>query len=158
MLHWVSKKIKYTFIILLVVFAILQFVGPERPATSTENPGDILQVANISPEISNMLKSACYDCHSMETKYPWYGFIAPVSWFLYGHIDHGREELNFSNWTSLDKRGKLRALKDIQEVLEEGEMPLSSYVGLHEEADLTDAQKEALMAWAKEFAGVVIKE
>jgi len=154
----VNKKSKYILIVILVFLSILQFVGPERPATATENPGDMLQVANISPEISGMLKSACYDCHSMETKYPWYASIAPVSWFLFRHIDHGREELNFSDWTTLDKRGKLRALKDIQEVLEEGEMPLSSYVKMHEEAALTDEQKEALMAWAKEFASVVIKE
>ena len=158
MLHWVSKKTKYILIVILVFLSILQFVGPERPATTTENPGDILQVANISPEISDMLKSACYDCHSMETQYPWYASIAPVSWFLYRHINHGREELNFSEWAFLDKRSKLRVLKDIQEVLEEGEMPLYSYVNMHEEAELTDAQKEALMAWAKEFAGVVIKE
>lgn len=153
-----SKKLRNIFIIVLVVLGLLQFVGPDRPVVAVDNPGDILLHANIPSEISGMLKTSCYDCHSMETKYPWYSYIAPVSWFLYSHIDHGREELNFSTWDSMDKRSKLRALKDIQEVLEEGEMPLPSYVNLHDEAALSDEQKEILITWAKDLSRQVIKE
>ncbi len=141
---------------MLVVLVILQFVGPKRPATSAQNPGDIFHQTEIPSAIGGMLKTACYDCHSMETTYPWYGYIAPVSWFLISHIDEGREELNFSDWSSLDKRSKLRALKDIQEVIEEGEMPMASYVNMHSEAALSDSQKEALMDWAKTLSREVI--
>lgn len=153
-----NRKLKYILIAIVVILGTLQLLGPERPVTSSDNPEDILVTASISSEISGILKTACYDCHSMETTYPWYGYVAPVSWFLIRHIDHGREELNFSNWTSMDKRSKLRALKDIQEVIEEGEMPLSSYVKLHGEAALSEEQKTALVDWAKEFAREVIKQ
>ncbi|XOV91459.1 MAG: heme-binding domain-containing protein [Bacteroidota bacterium] len=153
-----NRRLKYILIALLVIFGSMQLIGPEKPITSSDNQGDLLVASEISSEISGILRTACYDCHSMETNYPWYGSIAPVSWILYGHINHGREELNFSTWTSMDKRSKLRALKDIQEVIEESEMPLSSYVSMHGDAHLTEDQKTAIITWAKEFARVVIKE
>lgn len=153
-----SRTLRYILIGVGIFFAILQFVGPTRPAVSLENPEDLMQSTEISQDISVMLETACYDCHSMETQYPWYSHIAPVSWFLYGHIDHGREELNFSDWASMDKRSKLKALKDIQEEVEQKEMPMNSYIRMHKEAELTDAQREALVAWAKEYSRQVFKE
>ncbi len=153
-----SKNRRYILIGIGVFFAVIQFVGPAKPSVSEDNSGDLLQNSTISPEISGTLKTACYDCHSMETKYPWYASIAPVSWFIFNHIDHGREELNFSNWASLDKRSRLRILKDIQEEVEEKNMPMNSYIKMHEEADLTDEQREALISWAKAFATDVLKE
>lgn len=142
---------------LIVAMLVLQFVGPSRPTVRSENPGDIMRTTETSLEISGLVRAACYDCHSMETKYPWYGYVAPASWYLFEHIEHGREELNFSMWQELDKRKKLKALKDIQEVMEDNEMPLDAYVDMHPEADLTDDQKEMIITWARELAKGVLK-
>ncbi|MEQ8471307.1 MAG: heme-binding domain-containing protein [Marinoscillum sp.] len=143
---------------LLAILLILQFVGPSRPEVIEDNPGDILLASSPSVEIAGTLRSACYDCHSMETKYPWYGYVAPISWYLIEHIEHGREELNFSTWTDLDKRAKLRVLKDIQEEVEEKKMPLESYADLHEEAELTEEQRASIVQWAKALAIDVLKQ
>jgi hypothetical protein len=142
------KLLKYILAALLVILVALQFFGPEAPETREDNPGDLLAVEQVDAEIAGLLRNACYDCHSMETKYPWYAGIAPVSFRIYGHVEHGREELNFSEWASLKKIGKVKRLKDIEEVLEEGEMPLKDYLLLHPEGRLTDAQRASLMEWA----------
>lgn len=143
--------------VLVLVLIILQVVGPSRPEVLEETPDDLLLTEEIPDQIAFTLKTACYDCHSMKTKYPWYGYVAPISWFLIDHIAEGREELNFSYWRQLSKREKLRALKDIQEEVEEGEMPLESYVVVHSEAELTDDQRKELVAWAKGLANEVLK-
>ncbi len=153
-----NKIIKYLLIAFAAIFLLIQFLGPSAPATSTENPEDLLAVPQIDPQVADILRTACYNCHSMETKYPFYSRIAPLSWWIYGHINHGREELNFSAWESMKKSSKVRKLKDITEVIEEGEMPMSSYVNMHPEARLSEAQKELLINWANTFAREVVKK
>ncbi len=147
-----SKIFRYLILGLLIALVIMQFVGPERPATLEENPNDLIQSAGLSDSISSILRDACYDCHSNETKYPWYGSIAPSSWFLYKHVRDGREELNFSDWASFDKRTKIKLLKKIEEELEEGEMPLSSYKIVHKKAQLQEEEINALLQWVDGFA------
>ena len=153
-----SRILKIIALVIFVAFGFLQFFGPAKPETTARTPEDLMEVVQVPEGISTMLVSACYDCHSMETKYPWYGSVAPVSWILYDHIEHGREELNFSYWQSMTKREKLRALKDIQEELEEHEMPLQDYVQMHEEAELSEDQRNEIISWAKSLANQVLSE
>lgn len=133
----------------------MQFVGPERPEVSADNPNDIITAEGVADSVSSILTKACYDCHSMETKYPVYANVAPVSWFLYGHINQAREELNFSNWTQYDKSKKIKLLKDIREVMEKEEMPLTSYVLLHPEGKLSEIEVKSLIAWSDKTAKAV---
>lgn len=153
-----SKFKKYIWIGLLLALIIIQFVGPAKPVVSMDNPNDLLSTTDVSEDVSVMLKNACYDCHSMETKFPAYSKVAPVSWFINGHIKHGREELNFSDWNTFDKRTKIKLLKKIEEEVEEGKMPMASYTWLHSEAKLSDDQKKQLMTWADEMANQVFAE
>lgn len=151
-----NKGLKYILAALLVILVAIQFFGPSAPETRTENPGDLILVEQVDSEIAGMLRAACYDCHSMETKYPWYAGIAPVSFRIYGHINHGRDELNFSEWASLKKLGKVKRLKDIEEIVEAGNMPLTDYTWLHPEAKLSESQRKQLTGWAAALAGEVM--
>lgn len=141
-----------------VVIIGLQFFRGEEPEVKMDNPNDMLVAQQVSGEISGIMKSACYDCHSNETSYPWYTYITPLSWWIFDHIEEGREELNFSEWTVMEKRRKIRKLKEIGEEVEEGEMPLKSYTLIHGESRLSDEQKQVLIEWAEEMAGQVMKE
>ncbi len=143
---------------ILGVLVILQFFRGTPPETSSDNPGDLIVTEQIQGEVSGILKTACYDCHSNETTYPWYTYITPVSWFVFDHVEHGREELNFSEWTKMEKRRKIRKLKEISEEVEEGEMPLSSYTIIHGDASLFEDQKEVLIKWAESFAEETMKK
>jgi len=141
-----KKKIIYTIIILII---IIQFFRIDKTNPEIIVSNDFIEVSQPSEEIKVILKSACYDCHSNETKYPWYSNIAPVSWLLKDHINEGREELNFSEWGTFTAKRKDHKLEEIVEMLEKGEMPLKGYTLAHQEAQLTNDQKTLLMDWIK---------
>lgn len=104
-------------------------------------------------EVSALLRRACYDCHSHETHWPWYAYVAPVSWILAHHVEEGREELNFSEWPVIDLETLEHNLKDIEEQITEGKMPLRSYKLLHPEARLDDEERTRLLQWARPRGG-----
>ena len=88
------------------VLVLIQLYPVQRPEVDSDNPGDLMKNVDVPSNISTILKSTCYDCHSNETIYPWYSNIAPVKWLVYYDINNAREELNFSEWNSLTKMDK----------------------------------------------------
>ena len=102
-----------------------------------------------APEIASILKKACYDCHSNEANSPWYSAVPPVSYWLVNHVKEGKEELNFSLWQTFTEKRQDKKRREIIEMLEEKEMPLESYLIMHEEAKLTDEEIAKIIDWAK---------
>ena len=98
-----------------------------------------------------MLKTSCYDCHSSESKYPWYSNVAPVSWWVKDHINEGREELNFSEWGTFSDKRKAKKIHEVLEEVEEGEMPMTPYLIIHTDAKLSPEQTENFMSWFKKL-------
>lgn len=133
---------------LLLALLLIQFIRPSQDNPPTDQAQSFQQVANPPAEVVNVLKSACYDCHSNETVYPWYSQIAPFSWWLANHINEGREHLNFSTYGQISAEDKGKVMEEIAEVIQKNEMPLASYTWLHPEAKLSEAQKNMLMQWA----------
>ena len=99
-------------------------------------------------EIMKMLKTSCYDCHSYETKMPWYGYIAPFSWEVKSHIKEGRAWLNFQTWDRYDEAKKQKIYKGIAKTINFS-MPIPMYLSLHEDAKLSREQREKIKAWAE---------
>lgn len=141
------KKILIVFVLLLVmqVFRIDK-TNPEVIAAN-----DFITITQPDAEIATLLKAACYNCHSNTTVYPWYGDIAPASWFAKHHVDEAREHLNFSEWGTYSDEDKEHKLHECYEEVEEGEMPLNSYTWLHPEANLSKEQRETLKHWFENF-------
>lgn len=137
---------------IVIVFAILQFfrIDYSQPESMIEN--DFIVMTNPPEGVANTLRTSCYDCHSNQTNYPWYSQIAPVSWWVGDHIHEGREELNFSEWGTFSEKRKAKKLHEIEEEVEEGEMPLESYLIMHSESKLSEEQREELEAWIKYVA------
>ncbi len=147
-----KKKLGKKIILFIVIaLVVMQFIPVTKPETKKDNPNDITKDFHVPQEIATTLKTSCYDCHSMETHYPWYSKVAPVKWMLFNHIEEGREHLNFSEWALLPKEDKLDALDEVTEVLEEGEMPLETYLIMHREAKLSEKQKEDIIIWAESY-------
>ena len=143
-----KKKIKIFGFFLIVVLVLIQFYPTDRPLTYANNPNDLLQNNLVPNNISSILKSACYDCHSNETKYPWYASIAPLKWLIYSDINKGRKELNFSDWNTISKEEKADILDDISTIILEEEMPLKKYILFHSEAKLSLKDRENISNWA----------
>jgi len=138
---------KKVIIIIVVIFAAIQFFTIDKENPSADMKKDFLTVMNPSSEIETIIKSSCYDCHSYHTKYPWYSNVAPVSWLLKQHVNEGRDHLNFSIWDGYNKSKKENKLDECIEMIQSDEMPMKGYVILHDEADLTDVQKQDLIDW-----------
>jgi hypothetical protein len=137
---------------LLVALLLLQFFQPDKNNNPVDPELDMLILTSPSEEIASMLKNACYDCHSGQTVYPWYSKISPVSWYLQKHIHDGKEEMNYSDFGSLDKVEKIGALSKACDVVDAGTMPLQSYGLIHKDARFTQEQKEAFCSWTEEEA------
>jgi hypothetical protein len=138
------------FTALVVLFLAIQLVPFGRAHT---NPPNARLAAWDSPRTEDLARRACFDCHSNETRWPWYASIAPVSWRIQSHVVEGREKLNF---TAFDPgREKVaEAAEEAGEVVTKGEMPPRDYLLLHPEARLTAAEKQALAAGLQAtFAG-----
>jgi hypothetical protein len=122
---------------LIVAFLLMQLV-PYRisnPSTRQEPTWD-------SPRTRALAVAACFDCHSNEVHNPWYGKVAPVSWWLTNHVDNGRAALNLSEWKGPQGEGA----GDAAETVRNGSMPPSYYTwfGLHSSAKLTSAERDEL--------------
>lgn len=115
--------------------------------------GQTVQAAvEVPADITQILGRSCNDCHSNQTTYPWYAYIQPAAWFLQGHINEGRSELNFSKFNTYDAAQQLRKLEEICEEVRAGTMPLPSYLWIHRDAVLSPSDVEALCDWTKQAA------
>lgn len=125
---------------LMVVFVGIQLIPVTR-----ENPP--IESDFSGPEtVHRILKRSCYDCHSYETQWPWYSYVAPVSWLVAHDVNEGRSELNFSQWQSLQDPQAMK--EEIVEEIEEGEMPLPNYIITHKQARVSPEEIALLRKWA----------
>ena len=145
-------KKKTIWIILVVIFIVIQLIPSGRPDVIKDNPNDLLRNVQVPEKVHQMLRAACYDCHSNESVYPWYAYVAPVSFLVSRDIRVGREELNFSDWTTFDKIEQAKLLDKITEEVDEGEMPMVIYPPLHPEAKLSNDDRQRIIDWADSLA------
>ena len=142
----------------ILLFILIQFIPNELPEVITDNPGDLIGSGIVSDEVASMLKKSCYDCHSNTTKYPWYSYVAPVSWLVAKDTREGRNEVNFSIWNEYEMMDKLAVLDDIYSEVEEEHMPMPIYTLLHSEAKLDAAQRQKIMEWAETTMDIIAEE
>lgn len=132
------KKVAIGFVLILIA---LQFI----PVDKTNPP--VTADLDAPPDIKSVLKRSCYDCHSNETKWPWYSSVAPVSWLVASDVEEGRSHLNFSEWGNLTRQKIARKKEHIWEEVSEGGMPLSKYIFIHTDAKLSKKDKDLIHDW-----------
>lgn len=147
----VKKRLKYLFFLILALFIIIQFFPIDKSTPEFDSSGDFIALSNPGDEVTSILKTSCYDCHSFESVYPWYANIAPVSWWIKDHINEGREHLNFSIWSSYTVKRADHKLEEVIEEVEDHAMPLSSYTIIHSDASLSPEQEQELIDFVKKF-------
>lgn len=141
------RRKKKWLLALLIAFALIQFIRPARNRSGQELNTDLTRIYGVPPDVQAILKAACYDCHSNNTRYPWYVNIQPAGWLLAKHIKDGKNELNFSEFGTYSPRRQVSKLRSIENSIQDGTMPLSSYSLLHKAARLTKQKKTLLTAW-----------
>ena len=140
-----KKIIKYILIVVIAIFVVIQLVPVDR-----SNPPVVSDI-EAPIEVKTVLKRSCYDCHSNEVNWPWYSYVAPVSWLVSYDVKEGREELNFSEWTKHE--GDAEMMEEIIEEITEGEMPLPIYLITHPDASISKEEIVKLKQWAGYSAG-----
>ena len=131
-------------LILLGLFLVIQLIPTSKKNEVVDKSLEI----TAEEGIMDILRTACYDCHSNQTVYPWYSYIAPFSWTISKHVNEGKKALNFSIWEKYTAEEKSEHLKDIYRTVY-ASMPLQSYLWLHKEADLTKEQRSFIRDWTK---------
>lgn len=150
------KILKYLLYGIIAIFFLIQFVPADLPENSDDVSNDIIQTENAPEDVRLILKKACYDCHSNQTIYPWYSYVAPVSWLIEKDTREGRDELNFSDWAELSKRKKIKILNEMAEEVEEKKMPMEIYTVIHRDAILSDDEISAIANWTKSLSDKIL--
>jgi mono/diheme cytochrome c family protein len=132
----VPRPVRLTLLAILGLFVLIQLVPYGRDHS---NPPVVAEPAWDSPHTRALAAAACFDCHSNETRWPWYTNVAPFSWLTQNDVDNGREALNFSEWD------RPQEAEELAEVISDGEMPPWYYRLLHSAADLSDREKQQLI-------------
>lgn len=137
------KKLTYTLAAILIVFFLIQLIPVDR-----DNPDfDVVYDFDAPQEVKEIVVNSCYDCHSNQTNWPWYSYVAPTSWFTVGHVNDARKKINFSEWLLQDVEKRQNIKEEMIEEIEEGEMPLPPYLITHSNAEVTAEKLEILKNW-----------
>lgn len=141
------KLFKKILLALLILFIAIQFIRPERNLNAAVLPMDISRTVHVSDTVMDILKNCCYDCHSNNTRYPWYANVQPVAWWLNSHIHDGKRALNFSEFGSYPLRRQQNKFKGMNNEVQSGDMPLTSYTLIHTTAKLNAEEKKIIADW-----------
>ena len=144
------KVLKATAVLPFLLFAGAQLVRPERVNPPASDGQSLEEHARVPTEVAGVLRRSCMDCHSNRTDWPWYSNVAPASWLVVDHVNHGRRHLNFSEWGEYERREAGHLLEGICDTARGGVMPLDSYTLVHRGARLAPADVKALCDWANE--------
>lgn len=135
----------------LIVIALIQFIPVNRTNKPIDQKVNFISVYKTPGNVREILKKACYDCHSNETIYPDYAYVAPISWSIKNHINEGREHLNLSEWGNLNKDLKKNMLENSVKSVKDYSMPLTAYIAKHPKANLTKAERVLLANYFEEI-------
>jgi hypothetical protein len=138
---------KWLVIIVACLFILLQLKRPARTNPVSESSQSIEAHVQMTPQVKEILDRSCSDCHSNNTKWPWYTNVAPVSWFIVDDVNQGRERLNLSEWGRMDRDRQDKKLRQICDEVEDSAMPLPSYLRMHPNAKLSEQDKKTLCDW-----------
>ena len=142
--------------IVLLGLAVL-LVGIQLVPVDRSNPPEQGVVPAPQPVLA-VLQRSCFDCHSNHTRWPWYAYVAPVSWMVANDVHEGRHEMNLTEWNRASARRRARVAAKVWDEVEEGKMPLPSYLRMHPEARLSAEDRALLRGWAEASGAAPAKQ
>lgn len=133
-------------LLILLALILIPLIAIQFMPVARANPPVTVEI-DAPAEVMTVLRESCYDCHSNQTRWPWYSYVAPVSWFVADHVRVGRANLNFTEWDQYDADTRRFLIDATWHEVNQGEMPLESYLKMHADARLTPEDKAILQAW-----------
>jgi hypothetical protein len=151
----VKRILKRLLLAAAVALVGMQFVGPARTNPHSDPGKALARRVQVPPDVQAVLSRSCTNCHSNETRWPWYAHVAPLSWSVINHVNEGRGHFNLSDWPSSPEEGADLLDEACREV-KRGTMPLKEYTWVHRDAILSDAEKRLLCQWANRSADTLM--
>jgi hypothetical protein len=136
-------------IALLIILIAMQFIRPAQNKGEARGDKDFTHYVQVPEHIKTTLQASCFNCHSNHTNYPWYAAINPIGLWLNHHIEEGKAELNFSDFSTYDHKKIDHKLEETAEEVQEGHMPLPSYTLIHTDTKLSQEQVQQIVEWVK---------
>ncbi|MCK9408017.1 MAG: heme-binding domain-containing protein [Bacteriovoracaceae bacterium] len=146
----VRKPLKYFLIVCAIMLVMMQFIQPNRDNPPVDASMTLTTQLKVPSEVAALLERGCRDCHSNQTVWPFYSYIAPASWLVSYDVMEGRKHFNMSEWGKYKEGKKIQKLSGIFQAVSERSMPLPKYIPLHPEANFTDAERSVLSLWAQQ--------
>lgn len=141
--------IKKILLAILIILLVIQFIKPKKNIHPGPQPADISTLYPVPANVDSILSVACKDCHTNNTRYPWYNNIQPVAWFLANHVTDGKRSFNLNEFATYPVARQYDKIEEIKKQIDKGDMPLSSYTLIHKDAVLTGPQKKAVIGWSE---------
>lgn len=132
---------------LIILVLVLQVIPVQKNGSPIEIGKRFVTQFNVPANVNRILEKSCYDCHSNQTKYPWYGTVQPMAMLLQNHITEGKQKLNFDELPTYGKRRLRSKFTEIVKQIEQDKMPLNSYLWLHPDTQLSAADKKVLIQY-----------
>ena len=136
-----KKILKIIGLVLVIAFLGIQAVPVDRSNAPT------IADSQIPAEVKPILKAKCYDCHSNEVTWPWYSYVAPLSWWIADHVHEGRREVNYSLWDTYSEDKQENKLEETYDEILDEFMPLKSYLITHPDAKVTEEEFNLIEQW-----------
>ena len=143
------RTVRSVAVALVVITTAIQFVRPARTNPLVDPSHALAELQPVPAHVTAVLDRACRDCHSNNTRWPWYSQVAPVSWWVIDHVNHGRSHFNYSDWARYPAADRARLLKNSCDLVREDSMPLPSYRWMHRRARLSKADVQAICELAE---------
>ena len=142
-----ARILKWLLVGLLCLLVVAQFFRPAKTNPAVDQAMTLDAHTQMSPQVAAILDRSCRDCHSNKTRWPWYSHVAPMSWFVIDHVNHGRSHLNLSEWGRYDNSEAGNQLRNMCKEVRAGVMPLDSYLLIHRNAQLSEQDVKLLCDW-----------
>jgi hypothetical protein len=131
-----------------VIAAGAQFFQPDRTNPASDPAMSIRQDPLVTTEVMGLMERACFDCHTNETRWPWYSNVTPINYLTVRDVEEGRKHMDLSAWLSQAPARRASSLERMYDEVTDGAMPLPPFVLMHPEAKWTDDEKKTFLDWA----------
>lgn len=143
-----KRKIKWILLAFVVVTIVASFIHPFGRVKAADSPRPLFSGAQVETPLFNIVQRSCASCHSEQTNWPWYSYVAPASWMVEKDVHDGRDHLNMSHWDEYSVEKRIEILAQISVMVRNKQMPLPRYTWLHSEAKLSDSDISSIDRWS----------
>ena len=135
---------------LAALFLVSQLIPVDRHNPPVDASHSIDAAEKVPAPVQGVFHRSCRNCHSDETSWPWYSYVAPISWMIANDVHNARKKMNLSEWGTYSAKKREEKLEDICEQVTDGDMPDAMYAFFHREARVTPQERTAICQWTED--------